>query len=273
MTEVPSTPESFLDPALIRAQQFEGAFRQLAKTIYLELADIQTQGGELSDEQKEQLSKLGDMTIRMSELMSALETSVDEVLGGHSPSSTPPDLECLDEDPIQLEPSNDLVMVRELLGEPSKLVECDNANGKFYEKFRQAIIPPDEMPAVELLEDEEPLVITIISDHMLAINGETIKLVGDRLFVFNALMTLRDGRISGGTIRRMGFRSPDKNPDYAAHTCIRLTERLQADFNTFTGIEAIKKTKVRYQIDPTLQFIDKRDERTTAEGGNDVKKN
>lgn len=124
------------------------------------------------------------------------------------------------------------------------------------------IVSEKQTPVMELREGMEPIPIRIITDDTLVINGEKVVLEGDQLFIFNALMKLRDGMITAKDMREFGFRIDGPS---ASATFSKAMTGLMGELQQAAGPEQptiIKKigqaAGVKYAVNPAVILEDER---------------
>jgi hypothetical protein len=129
-------------------------------------------------------------------------------------------------------------------------------------RFYSRIVAAEEIPPIELDEAANPLLIHIASDDTITLNGKEVTLGGDRLFVFNAFMMLRDkSTITANDIRMLGFRLEPS--DAATVTLSRAIKQVCRYFQDEAGADSDgliarqgEGGHVSYRVNPAVVITD-----------------
>jgi hypothetical protein len=134
---------------------------------------------------------------------------------------------------------------------------------KFDCEYYEAIISLEDVPVIENGDGNSPIDVTITSDETIMLNGNTIILNDDKLFVFNALMLHRDRPRTAREIRRLGFRPTEQQPSVINNAFHSAIKTLAEELDQAAGVEIIeiegKTVNTRYIINPSVMLIEGRD--------------
>ena len=165
-------------------------------------------------------------------------------------------------------PAELVVKGEEPVAEPQKVasisqVETREKKTPAYEgELYTRIVPESVTPIMELRKGMIAIPLRIVTDDTVIINGEKVMLEGDQLFIFNALMKLRDNLIAAKDMRKLGFRLEGQPGAIAFSQAMReLTSQLQqaAGPELPTLIKRTGKAAgTKYAVNPAIVLQDER---------------
>ncbi|HEX6462287.1 MAG TPA: hypothetical protein VFZ58_03365 [Candidatus Saccharimonadales bacterium] len=305
MSKMDNLPSSFIDPAIERVGRVEHALSHVIKAVQLELADLALEASFTDQEKEERLKVLGGALLRLSTNSLTAANGIADMLGkeqfvianknGQQQISIEPrplynaeqpvaSVETVGDIPSSEKRHTPQVSGSELdharpssdphladIGKVDSELSSEKQQGELY----QAIIPESKTPIMELREGmNAPIHITITSDNTIEIAGTQLQLEGDKLFIFNAFMMLRNTKIAASDVRELGFK-PDSTRSAIAQAFSRHASNLREELKQAAGIEIVKrlgdKRNTRYVVNPAVVLHDNRV--TSSEQATIVKKN
>lgn len=296
-------PPSLIDVTLETAQRIERSLVHAVGAAGLVLANLELNTEPMDDLTKEQAQKLGQVLLRISSLSMDSAQSIAGILGENQletnmpavapeqpraadnsqPSTQRPAPETIPAPTVTRSTSNGddggllpASSIRDQLAVPPETRKPAGHEKEFEGELYQAIVAVDKTPIMELPAEREPIEVAIIGDNTLLIDGEEFTVKGDRLFLFNAFMMLRESFITSKAIRELGFR-PDATTSMASQAFSRTVGPLLEDLKQAAGIEMVKRIgnrgTTKYAVNPAIVLIDKRDHNTPEGAAENVKKN
>lgn len=255
-----------------RADNIRRALGHMGSAVHLEMSGLALDGESLGEADEEKYRELGKRFVEIAQFSNAIAES----LGVNNEATqfaletvdTPEtsfiaDAEVVEED-VSPEPEPTPENKTVAPSEQPKVRRRRRKQQTFEGKYYDAIIPPAELPAVES-NGHEPIPLTITADSTISLNGTDIELKGDRMYIFNALMGLRDQTPAAKDIRGLGeFRPGAEETSDSTNTAFsNAMKKLRAELNEAAETELIKKhgdkLQTKYGVDPRLQLIEGRE--------------
>ncbi|MBI2009367.1 hypothetical protein HYS84_03060 [Candidatus Saccharibacteria bacterium] len=273
----------------------ERALADVAHAVELELAEVAQNVDLLDGEYRGRIAKLGEQLIRVSR-------GSDYLLGGMPPVTvtelgTTPVLEApafvrpvVPVEPASQRPHSPVApppqppVVRSPVPTPEAGTAADNGASAAEQEedvdkdnLYAGIIDLDRIPTMALKEGAPAITVSILNGNKLGVGRRSIVLSSHELYLFNALMLLRDKARTAEELRAFNF-APGSSNGNAQIALNKAVNSLSAQLNGAAGLEVIKKIGqtrgTRYAVNPNLVLEDLRtDEDAAVEVGTDVKKN
>ncbi len=121
----------------------------------------------------------------------------------------------------------------------------------------------EAFPAIQLLEGAPVIKLTVAGNNHVRLGDRVLTLDKHELYLFNAMLMLRDGVRTGGELRAFGFYPEASSDGSIAGTFSKAMNGLIEKLNSTAGIELFKKTGAargtRYIVNPNLVLEDGRD--------------
>ncbi len=290
MTEVRGgQPETFLDLSLQKTTHIERALGHLAKAIELELVDISLDPSSLGDDDREKFTLLGQKLARLSGLSYELLADISSATGTPLEAGQPGKLEVPVEEgekpaalptgeshrtrsgsvtrapedqprPRRTSPSRSPARtVRAKVGVTTRPETDQTEQNNLYRR----IVNPDELPAMRPVDESEAINAEITTDNSIKIGQTQIPLGKHELYLFNALLMLRDKPRSASELRELGFNPDAKSQNQINSSFSRTMSDLIDKLNGAARKEIIKKLgdkkSTRYAVNPKLVLSDVRE--------------
>jgi len=148
-------------------------------------------------------------------------------------------------------------------GEQPQRKQREKQQPQYENELYQKVITEAQIPTIEQREGMNPIDIQVTADDVLSIGNTEVELIGDRLFIFNALMMLRSGLIPARKIREFGFRPDSVSEAASSQAFSKAINSLIDELRETAGLEIIKKVGqgvgTKYAVNPTVVLHDKRD--------------
>lgn len=272
---------SFLDSAADRAMQIERALGHVARAVELELADIALMNGNLDEETKAKISKLGEHLVKISRGSDYLLGGIARTTGVVLESSAPYLRDTEPTPPLPVHEPEPLLDEPEPLEKP---VQQDSVTGEDVRKketvsdvsLYERIVDIERFPSMKLREGHSPVEIIVTGNTNLKVGDRDIQLDSHERYLFNALMLLRDKPRSAKEIREFGF-FPGAKDSTANQAFSKSMGNLAEQLNMSAGVEVIKKLgqarSTRYAVNPDAVLTDLRTDEERDKIVLDVKKN
>lgn len=263
-----SEGSSFVELSLAKATQIEKAMIHLAKAIELDLVDVALDPSSASNGSRERYAALGSKLAELSGISYELMTDISSATGIEIVSPEAPSLEQANHskladssespllspvvdrtkapspaptvrptaqpvetpEPTESRPVAPVVPQTETTAAPP---ETTSSNELF-----DRIIDLERMPEMRSVEDVDAIRITVGNDNTVSIKGRDLKLSTNEVFLFNALLLLRDKPRSSSELRELGFEPAGKSPSTA--TFGNAMKSLIEKLNRAAGKEIIK---------------------------------
>lgn len=302
---------SFVDLSLEKLGRIEQAVVHLAKAIELDLVDVALDPTIASNGSRERYAQLGSRLAELSGISYELVLDISQATGiaiegveapqsrmgggeegqpqplqapqplslgeGGASASAPeapalpdPASEAASTPPVAA--TNQVTTPADSSTQPKEASETEKDPSRLYER----IVELEELPEMRPVEEDEAIQLVVWKDNVVKLKGREIKLNRNELFVFNAMLLLRDKPRASGELRALGFEVTGKTPPSVAfgNAVKPLIEKL----NRAAGKEIIKKLgerrNTKYAFNPKVVLSDFReeglDEEASPEG---VKKN
>lgn len=302
---------SFVDLSLEKLGRIEQAVVHLAKAIELDLVDVALDPTIASNGSRERYAQLGSRLAELSGISYELVMDISQATGiaiegiegpqsrmgggeesqqpalqpaqplplgeGTTSATAPPAPELADSAseassapaaPI----ANQVTTPADSSAKPKETAETEKDPSRLYER----IVELEELPEMRPVEEDEAIQLVVWKDNSIKLKDREIKLNRNELFLFNAMILLRDRPRSSSELRALGFEATGKTPASVAfgNAVKPLIEKL----NRAAGKEVIKKLgerrNTKYAFNPKVVLSDFREEgiaeETSPEG---VKKN
>ncbi len=288
------TVVSFVGASAERMVRVERALDQLAKAIHLDLADIALGSGEIDEQTLETLRSLGQTIVGIAatsyDLLKDLQVVVGEEVEVPSQNETtlvpttvvPPEgnkqptrvTTSTTNQPKtrQARPQTEKQEAEELSNEVDKGTTETEAEHEARGNLYLRIVNPEELPKMKVLDEKKTVEVSIVGAQKLQVGERRFRLKGHSLFLFNAMLLLRDQPRSAAEIRELGFYPGATNgtaQSIFSSTMISLTELM----NKAAGVELLKKVgagrSTRYCVNPNLSLIDDRKDESEEPEDND----
>lgn len=263
---------SLLDPTLGHLERVEKSVKMLSVALHLEMAELALSAQDQDPGNKATLQAIGSAATRIANLATEIAENTSQqriaIEGEAVVATVPPHL--TDQIPTELQASLPIVDIVTQVSTPRLVHEAELAEVPLAELYR-SIVPIEQIPIMELPEGASAVTIEIYDDRVL-LNGESIKLSGDRLFMFNSLMTQRNQLVTNKEIRAKGFKGDAAAFHGALSTLITQLNRAAEKAGTLAVKKTGQRADVKYGVNPVLQFIDKRTD-SSAPLPTSVKKN
>jgi len=269
-----TTPEenqlTFLDSSSQQTERIERSLQHVTRAVELVLADIAL-NGEVDEQQKQKLTKLGQHLMKISNDSDYLLGDITQTTGLVFESDTP-QLTTAPQEHAQPVEAQTTVLSEEPKPENAEPKE-DATDMDFYTR----ILDLEHFPDVRPEEIESPIEVSIKDNATLGTGEQSIKLDKHEVYLFNALMYLRDQPRTAVELRKFGFCPDAKSPAATNQTFFQSINGLMDQLNGVLGLQVIGKSGrargTRYSVNPNLVLSDYRSEDDRAKAGQDVKKN
>ena len=283
--ELGETSPSTIDVVINRA------LADIAGAVKLELVEVIQSLDLLDKVSRSRLAKLGEQLIRISQgsgiLMgdeSAQTLTETRVLSLETTTELPK--------PIVTLPNRELQPIKSVaLPKASTVEQPSIAGGLLREKgsstvetetkteknnLYTGIVSLELLPTMALKEGAPSATVSILNGNSLGIGGRNFALKGHELYLFNALLLLRDKARTAEELRAFNF-APNCSNGTARIAFNKSMRSLSSKLNGAAGLELVKQLGqtrgTRYVVNPNLVLEDFRtDEDKKVENGNVVKK-
>ena len=292
-------PPSLIDVATERATQIERAVSHVARAVELELADIALTNGNLDDETRAKLAKLGEQLVKISRgadyLLGGIARTSGVVLETNAPylEQPIPSVEPTQERQLPptapahagivetpAAPAEDTAIVRfpvrlpleprqsggEQAARREPATERDEREGEL--DLYARIVDVSRTPKMAPKEGVPIIELSIQDNTTLAVGERTLELSDHERYLFNALIILRDKPRPAGELKGFGF-YPDAKTSTANQALSKEMGALSAKLNKAAGIEIIKylgeRMGRRYAVNPNVVLKDLRTDEQRAE--------
>lgn len=240
MSEIPSRlPESFILPAIETTENIEHALQRVEQALSIELARAALKGEALTTDERNSFQKVGQTLLRIASTAGRLGGDVTTA-SSHTPQEAEIAQPVEPEQPIK----------------PERPVEAERPL-----ELYQKIVSADQIPNM-LREGDEPITLTISSDSSVTVEGETIHLKRDQLYLFNALMLSRTEPRSSAELRSFGFAPDAKTDSSVTSRFFKGLTAIESSLNEAAGVEIIKRIGQRramlYAVNPRLVIAEDR---------------
>lgn len=262
-------------PSLIDVA-IEQAVTDMALAVELELAEVSQNVDLLDEDYRGRIAKLGEQLIRVSR-------GSDYLLGGMPPTTvsetgTTPVIEV----PAPVVPPAQPPAARPSVPTPEAGAAENGAGAVEQEEFIDkddlyaGIVDLERVPTMALKEGAPAITVSVLNGNKLGVGQRSIALSGHELYLFNALILLRDKARAAEELRGFNF-APDSSNGTAQIAFNKAMNSLSAQINGAAGLEVIKRVGqargTRYAVNPNLVLKDLRtNEDEAVETGTDVKK-
>lgn len=293
--------DAFLDVSLEKATRIGQALGHLAKAVELGLVDVALDPSIANNGSREKFvllgQKLGELSGMSYELLADLSSTtgipiqVDEETQRTLPAqerllvtpepATADDAKVGEQEqaasPVRKEddggPTGRTVVAP--APEPSAPVKQEAASEQ--NDLYQRIVELSRLPEMRPVDEAEAVRSEVIADDRIRIGQQEIVLQKHELFLFNALLLLRDEPRSGRELRDLGFYPGAKSTTSSNNAFSVAMNKLTEQLNQVAKKEIIKKIgekrATRYALNPRLVLTDVRDETLPTEAPEGVKKN
>ncbi len=124
------------------------------------------------------------------------------------------------------------------------------------------IVDPARLPVMRPVEESEAIIIKIVGNNTALLSDQKLILRGHELYVFNALLLLRDASRSAVELKSLGF-YPNATQSTANAAFARAMQELSDKLNRAVGKEVVKRIgaarSTAYAVNPKLVVVDLRE--------------
>jgi hypothetical protein len=251
-----------LDQTLDSVNRVGQALTHAASALELQLVDVALDPNLAQGESRQRLTRIAQALADMSGVCNVLVSDISQAAGIPVQAEGNGQEAGNDSDDAITAPAAVLSSAGPEESEKQAEIAIKNADLPSSEELYSKVIDLSLMPEVET-PSEELVFANIVSDKEIEIGKHRIKLEGHDLYLFNAMLLLRDKAQEPSELREMGFNAQGTK-DSVRHTFSKVFKNLAARINGVAGEVIIRQDNhgraTRYAVNPKLVLLDLRNQ-------------